>query len=188
MRKHRDWCRPGSIVRHISNACRDLGPLWNSDTDVEFPLCCCSSWQYASASLPFCLCIFLFSSALLLHISYSLSFILHYLRATTFSSLSRTCDCILIPPNFPREPQPRVYLSQTTGPYSPCPIKGMSIQQSFAATRWFTHSALLSNTSKRLYYYIFFMMKDKIGAHLMTTHSTFYSFSSSRVKSACIMF
>lgn len=37
--------------RHISSASKDLGSLWKSDTDVEFPLVCCS-WAYASISIP----------------------------------------------------------------------------------------------------------------------------------------
>lgn len=72
--------------RHISDASKDLGFLRNSDTDVEFPLLCCS-WAYASASAPFCLCVFLsplcpagpyFLFIIILHMfSMSLHFILH---------------------------------------------------------------------------------------------------------------
>lgn len=46
------------FLTHTSISSKDLKSLWNSNTDVEFPLFCCS-WQCATASLCSALCIFL---------------------------------------------------------------------------------------------------------------------------------
>lgn len=89
---------------HISSAPKDLGSLWNSDTDVEFPLCFfCCCWHHASASPSFfSVSVSLLSlPALPVFISYSLSFILRFRRASAFSSRFLTYDYILIPPNSP---------------------------------------------------------------------------------------
>lgn len=125
--------------RRISNASKDLGSLWNSGTDVEFPLLGCS-WVYASASAPLCSFAFFPLCTASLHFIFILipTILSLPLSSHQFFWLMTTPK---LPLNFPLE---NTTLSFCHNPQNHIPLVQLAlwVSESCSGSRWFAHPKL----------------------------------------------
>lgn len=137
MKKHSDWCRSGSI----GDALATPPKIWSLCETQTL------TWNFPSSAAAECVPVllllsvsasFIYSSALRVHISYSLPFTMSLFIA--FSHLWLHLNSLKFAPE---QPQPLVYLSQSTDPYSPSPIRRRAKPCSYQMVCSFTSTTFI---------------------------------------------